>query len=118
MKNSLKPFILSITLIFTVFSAVLAFSKDKTEEKPVVSAINTTEASVINVSTSAPSHNYVAKIWGDSLVIFATDNMNEPYYISNISLYSLTNEDYKKLKDGIYLDTHEDISRLLEDFES
>ncbi len=118
MKNSIKPVILSFTLILTVFSAVFAFSQDKTEEKQVLSAINTTESAIINVSTTAPQHNYVAKIWGDSLVIFATDNMNEPYYISNISLYSLTTEDYKKLKDGIYLDTHEDISRLLEDFES
>ena len=61
---------------------------------------------------------YVATIWRDSFVIFETSNLEEPIYISDISIQSLTNEDLNMLKDGIYLDSREDISRLLEDYES
>ncbi|MBQ7093659.1 MAG: hypothetical protein IJN84_04030 [Clostridia bacterium] len=118
MKLSAKSIVLSAALLSAAFSAVITLNASKNREKPAVLPVNTTEANISVTTVSVPEHQYVAKIWGDSLVIFATSDMKEPYYISNISLHSLTNEDYKILKDGIYLDTHEDISRLLEDFES
>lgn len=118
MKLYSRAITLSTVILFAVFSVIVATYSAKSAEKNSVLPVNTTESNISVATVSTPEHNYVAKIWGDSLVIFATSDMKEPYYISNISLYSLTNEDYKILKDGIYLDTHEDISRLLEDFES
>ena len=118
MKSAPKSIILSSAVLFAALSVIMTTYTTKTREKTDILPSSTAESNIVVSTISTPEHKYVAKIWGDSLVIFATNDMSEPYYISNISLYSLTSTDYKKLKDGIYLDTHEDISRLLEDFES
>ena len=118
MKTLFKSALLVALCVVSVISVVTSVKPVENNATPVVSSVIATEDIPSAENISQPSYKYVAKIWNDSLAIFATSNMAEPWYISNISLYSLTNEDYKKLKDGIYLETSEDISRLLEDFES
>lgn len=118
MKKYSKYAVLSVTMLSVLFSAVIWLNPLKNKEKHDIIPVNINEPTVCAVEPLTPEHKYVAKIHGESLVIFATTNMNEPYYISDISLHTLTNSDFETLKDGIYLDTLEDISRLLEDFES
>ena len=118
MKTVFKSALLVTLCVVSMLTAITSVKTARNHYSSVVSTLTITEASAAAENISQPAYKYVAKIWNDSLAIFTTSNMAEPWYISNISLYSLTNEDYNKLKDGIYLETSEDISRLLEDFES
>lgn len=115
----MKYFIkLSALLLFSVIAVVFLWVL--MTKSPSYASSPDTSVQMISSAKNAPnvSSRYVATIWKDSMAIFETDNMSSPKYISDVVLTTLTKEDINKLKDGIYLDTKEDISRLLEDFES
>lgn len=118
MKTHMRyPILISLSAI-CIFLLVLLATSPYRSHKEQLYATNSDVLYSEAENVSAPIHKYVATIWNDSLVIFNTGDMTHPEYISDISIYSLTKTDLEILKDGIYLDTKEDISRLLEDLES
>lgn len=118
MKNHIRyPILLTLSVI-SVAMLILAFTSQYSTKSEPSSIPNDNIMYSEAENVSAPLHKYLATIWNDSLVIFDTGNMEHPEYISDISVHSLTKTDLEIFKDGIYLDTKEDISRLLEDFES
>ena len=121
MKSSFKIPALFAGVFAAFFMVIMVISNEKSQPVSAVPLVSTHESKATENTSQAESvssHMYLAQIREDDLVIFELPDTENPIYISDISVASLTKTDYEKLKDGIYLDTKAEMSHLLEDFES